>query len=49
MNYDPSDFKKINEKIYRKEEEIYKNNGHFEALSLISVMLIDLGIIEEVS
>lgn len=49
MNYDPSDFKKINEKIYRKEEETYKNNGYFEALSLISVMLIDLGIIEEVS
>lgn len=47
MNYDPSDFKRTNEKIYRKEEETYKHNGYFESLSLISIMLIDLGIIEE--
>lgn len=46
-NYDPSDFKRINETIYRKEEECFKNNKYFDALSLISIMLIDLGIIEE--
>ncbi len=45
--YDPSNFKQINTKVYKKEEECYKNNKYFEALSLISVMLIDLGIIEQ--
>ncbi len=43
--YDPSNFKIINENIYRKEEECFKNNRYFNALSLISIMLIDLGII----
>lgn len=45
--YDPSNLKLVNNTIYRKEEESFKNNGCFNALSLISMMLIDLGIIEQ--
>lgn len=45
-SYDPTNFKRINEIVYRKEEESFKNNGYFNALSLISVMLVDLGIIQ---
>ena len=44
--YDSSNMLNVNNKIYRREEECYKVNGYFNALSLISVMLIDLGIIE---
>lgn len=47
-SYEPSDFKKINETIFRKEKECYKENRYFNALSLISIMLIDLGIITEI-
>jgi len=47
-NYDPTNFKRINEIIYQKEEQCFKNNKYFDALSLISIMLIDLGIIEEI-
>ena len=46
--YDPSNFKKENLKIFRKESEEYLNNKYFNALSLIGIMLIDLGIITEV-
>lgn len=45
--YDPSRFSKINELIFKKENEIYNDNKLFNALSLISVMLVDLGIIVE--
>ena len=45
--YDPSDFKNENLKIFRKETESYLKKGYFNALSLISIMLIDLGIITE--
>ena len=44
--YDPTDLCLINNNIYRKQEEYYKVNKCFKTLSLISVMLIDLGIIE---
>ena len=47
-NYDTSNFKKTNETIYRKEEECFKNNKYFDSLSLISIMLIDLGLITEI-
>lgn len=46
--YDPSNFKKENLKIFRKESEEYLNNKYFNALSLIGIMFIDLGIITEV-
>ncbi len=45
--YDPSNLKTVNNKIYKKEEESFKYNAAFDALSLISIMLIDLGIIVE--
>lgn len=47
-SYDPSDFKRINKTVFRKEEEIFKGKKYFDALSLISIMFIDLGIIENV-
>lgn len=47
-SYEPaSNFKRINKRIFRLENENYKHNKCFNALSLISIMLIDLGIIEE--
>ena len=46
-NYDPSNLKKLNNTIYRKEEEWFRNTKYFKALSLISIMFIDLGIIVE--
>lgn len=46
-SYDPSEFNTVNQTIFRKEKELYKNNNIFDALSLISIMLIDLGIIIE--
>ena len=45
-DYDPSNMERINEIIFRKEEESFRDYKCFSALSLISVMLIDLGIIE---
>jgi len=48
-NYDPVDLKRINKIVYRKQEECFKNNKYFNALSLISIMLVDLGIIEEIN
>ena len=46
-NYDPSDFYRINKKIFDEQEELFKNNGFYKALSLITIMLVDLGIIYE--
>lgn len=48
IEYDPSNFKRENIKIFKKETEEYVNNRYFNALSLISIMLIDLGIITEI-
>ena len=45
--YDPSDFYKINKKMFDMEEEKFNNDKVYDALSLISIMLIDLGIIEK--
>lgn len=47
ISYNTDNFKNINEKIYKKEEECFKNNKYLNALSLISIILIDLGIITE--
>ncbi len=46
-NYDPSNFYEKNKKIFKFEESVYKSNGYYNALSLITVMLVDLGIIYE--
>lgn len=46
-SYDPSDFKKENLKVFKIESEEYHNYKYFNALSLISIMLIDLGLIVE--
>lgn len=45
--YDPSKFYKINKKIFEAEESIYQSKNYYSALSLITVMLVDLGIIYE--
>ncbi len=45
--YDPSEFYEINKKIFEKEEKIYDENNYYNALSLITIMLVDLGIIKE--
>lgn len=44
-NYDPSNFYSVNKKVFDFEEEIYLKEQKYMALSLISVMLVDLGII----
>ena len=46
-DYDTGNLKFENNLIYKKESECYKNERYFEALSLISMMLIDLGIISQ--
>ena len=46
-NYDPSRFYEKNKLIFKKEESTYKSLGYYNALSLITVMLVDLGIIYE--
>lgn len=46
-SYDPSYFKDINMKVYNSEESEYVKNKVCNALSLIGIMLIDLGIINE--
>lgn len=48
IDYDPTYFHKENIKIFRSETEEYIKHKYFNALSLISIMLIDLGIITEV-
>ena len=45
--YDSTNFHKENIKIYKKEMEVYDEYKYFDALSLIGIMLVDLGIIEE--
>lgn len=44
-NYEPSNFKKENLKIFKKETEEFNQYKYYNALSLISIMFIDLGII----
>lgn len=46
-NYNTDNFKHTNKKIFRKQEEYYKNCDLIRSLSLISIMLIDMGIIVE--
>lgn len=46
-HYDSSNFYKVNKKVFDSEEELYSNEQKYTALSLISVMLVDLGIIYE--
>lgn len=46
-SYDPSNFQKENIRIFNEESKEFLNNKYFNALSLISVMLVDLGIISE--
>lgn len=43
--YDPSNFYNINKNLFDFEKKFYEKNKSFRALSLISIMLIDLGII----
>ena len=48
INYNVDEFKNTNLKIFKKEEEYYlKKNKYYMALSLITIMFIDLGIISE--
>lgn len=46
-NYDTSDFKSNNLKIFDYEENLYMKEKKYRALSLVSLILIDLGIITE--
>ena len=46
-NYDPSNFYEINKKIFELEESTNELEGYYNALSLITIMLVDLGIIYE--
>lgn len=46
LKYDSANFKETNLEIFNLEEKIFKKNNYYNALSLISLMLIDLGIIE---
>lgn len=46
-DYDASNLKHVNYTVYRKEEESYRDKSSFDALSLIAIMFIDLGIIYE--
>lgn len=47
ISYDTANFKNVNETIFKKEEENFMIDKNFLALSLISILLIDLGIITE--
>lgn len=44
-NYNTDNFKHTNKRIFRKQEEYYKDYELIRSLSLISIMLIDMGII----
>ena len=44
-DYDSSNFENVNLKIFGKQEEYFKHYKSYKALSLISIMLVDLGII----
>jgi hypothetical protein len=46
-NYDTSDFYYFNKKIFDYEEKLYCEDNTIKALSLLSIMLVDLGIIYE--
>ena len=45
IQYDTSNFYKINKKIFEMEENNFKSKQYYNAISLISIMLVDLGII----
>ena len=45
-DYDFNNYKRTNNLIFNKEERIFKENKYYQAISLISVMLLDLGLIE---
>lgn len=46
-SYDPSDFYRCNKKIFDYEENLHDEEGVYRAISLVSIMLVDLGIIYE--
>ena len=48
LEYNTDFFKETNLKIFNKQEELFKNEKVIQSLSLISILLIDLGIIEEI-
>ncbi len=48
LEYNTDFFKETNLKIFNKQEELFKNEKVVQSLSLISILLLDLGIIEEV-
>lgn len=45
-HYNTENFGKTNQAIFRKQEEIYKKQHGYRVLSLLTIALIDLGIIE---
>jgi len=47
QEYNLDNFSITNEKIFNKEEEIFKSKRNYRLLSLISIILLDLGIIEK--
>ena len=47
LQYDSTNFKKENLQIFINETDEYLEYGYFNALSLVSIMLIDLGLIIE--
>ncbi len=47
FSYNIQGFKITNKKIFEKEEKQYKDNNYYKSLSLINIMLIDLGLIIE--
>ena len=48
-DYEPNNFSNTNHQIYHSEENWYNQHGSYKLLSLVSIILLDLGIIEEVS
>lgn len=47
-NYDTDNFGAINQSIFKEQEALYKKRHGYRILSLLSIALIDLGIIEVV-
>lgn len=45
--YDMDDFSRTSLNVYDKEEKMYDDVNKYKALSLVSIMLIDLGLIEK--
>ena len=46
-DYELDSFKNTNIRVFDKEEEYYNENGRIKILSLVSIMLFDLGILFE--